>query len=291
MTAAARHPVPPLGAVLAEQIRFVGLALRREAAIAAVVLLALLAVPSRDGPVNFSREIGVLCALLGAAAPFAVWSRLAGDGHLWTLPVDHRRHALVGVAAGWCWLMTAVAALLLWLAALVLLSGGDLLIAGPRLVLRPGVSAVGAVAPGDVVAVAWRTPAWVWVVPFTAATTAYLLGSALVLGTARPWRWAGGATLVVLLAVLLGDGGALGWLNAGLAAVAGHPYGVETVVAGGAVRLKTIAVRLATGETVRVWRDLPTAGRWAAATLLWTAAGAAALWLGTARRREREPRA
>jgi hypothetical protein len=158
-------------------------------------------------------------------------------------------------------------------------------------VLRPGVPLTGPVAPGDVAAVAWRTPAWLWLVPFTAATAAYLLGSALVLGSARPWRWAGGAALVVLLALLLGDGGALGWLSAGLAAVAGHPYGVETVVAGGAVRLKTVAVQLTTGETVRVWRDLPTPGRWAAATLLWTAAGLAALWLGTVRRRERERRA
>ena len=44
---------------------------------------------------------------------------------------------------------------------------------------------------------------------------------------------------------------------------------------------------LATGRTVTVWRALPDLGQWAAATLLWTGAGLAALWAAASRHRER----
>ena len=283
MTAPAPATLPRTAAVLAEQLRFLGLALRRWAAAGLAVPLALLALALLEPPLSYAREVGWWFAVLGFAAPFAAWRTLRSDGALWTLPVEHRRHALVGVAAGWCWLMAAAAALLAWLVALVLLTDGRLVVAETRLLL-----AGAAAAPERLAEVAWRTPWWQWAIPFTAATVAYLLGSALVLATRHPWRWAAGALLAVVLALTLSGAGGRG--DAGPRdRLLGHRYGVETLVLGGPDgRTSPVTVAAADGRPVRAWRELPTFDRWAAATLLWTAAGALALWLATRRLRERD---
>lgn len=284
MTAPVPAALPRTGAVFVAQLGFLGLALRRWAAVGLAVLLALLALALLQPPIGYAREIGWWFALLGVLAPFVTWSALRADGALWTLPVEHRRHALVGVAVGWCWLMVAAAALLAWIVALVLLTDGRLVVDETRLVLAPGAST----APQRLAEVAWRTPWWQWVVPFTAATVAYLLGSALVLATRHAWRWAVGALLAVVLALTLGGAGARGAADP-RDALLGHRYGVETLVLGSPDgRTSPVTVAASDGRPVRAWRELPTLDRWAAATLLWTAAGALALWLATLRLRERE---
>jgi hypothetical protein len=279
VTDAVRHATPRLRAILAEQTRFVGLSIRREAAVGAALLLALflavLVIPGRSAPVSFSRELGGWFAALGFVAPLVVWRGLAGDGQLWTLPVDHRRHAAVGVAVGWLWMMVASCVLLLWLVAFVLVTGGHFGGEGTRLVLS-STAAAGAVDPRQLTTVVWKTPPWLWLVPFTAATVAYLLGSALVLATRHPGRWFVGAAIVVSLALLLGGDALLGRLDV-----------VETVFTGGPVSRKTSEVLLTTGQMVRVWR-LPAVDRWAAATSLALAIGIVALWMATLRLRERE---
>ena len=288
---AARHPVPRLRPVLGEQFRFVGLGVRRELLAGAAVLLALLVlVFLRREPVNFTRELFFWFAALGSLAPFAVWRGWGdpGEGQLWTLPVEHRRRALVGVAAGWFWLILAAGALLLWVVVAILLTGGHFGAEGTRMVLSPTGTISGPVDPGQLTAVEWRTPAWLWLVPFSAATATYLLGSAIVLATERPWRWVGGLALLVLLVVLLAQSGGYESLGAALGGIVTHPLGLETVLAGGTVSRNTAAIVLTTGERMLVWRSLPDPGRWATATLIWLAIGAAALWLATIRYRERE---
>lgn len=284
MTAAASSPLPRTGAVFVEQLRFLGLAFRRYAAVGLAVLLALLALALLRPPVGYGRELGWWFALLGVLASGLTWNALRADGALWTLPVEHRRHALVGVAAGWCWLVVATAALLAWIVALVLLTDGRLVVAETRLVLAPGASA----ESERIAAVAWRTPWWQWAIPFTAATVAYLLGSALVLATRHPWRWAVGALLAVLLPLTLGDADERGD-GRPRDGLLGQRYGVETLVLGSPDgRTSPVTVAAADGRPVRAWRELPRLDRWAAATLLWSAAGALALWLATLRLRERE---
>ena len=213
--------VPAMKAVWTEQLRVVGLAIRREGALAAVVLalgsLALVAfsrMPVLQAIVD-QGEVGelvfdpgeppwgffaVLAALL---LPLVVWKgeRRFGDTPLWSLPVDHRRHALLKVAAGWVWLMAILGAALVWVTLTVLASGGALGVDEVRLlILDPAGATAG--TPGATESVRWTTPWWEWALPFTSATAAYLLASTLMLATARPLFWAAG--LWVAGAVVLG---------------------------------------------------------------------------------------
>ena len=280
------HATPSMRAVLAEQVRFVGLAVRRDAAIGAALLAALLVIPFHDQPINFTRDIGVWFALLGLIAPFAIWKRLDGDGHLWTLPVEHRRLALTGVFAGWCWLMVAAAALLAWAALIVLRTDGELVSEQTRAVLKGSGPLADPLDPVRVSMVDWRTPAWYWVLPFTAATVTYLFGSAVMLCASSLRRWLGGAALILLLILLVGRGGGFGVLSALVTGLASHPYGLETVFAGGPMRQGLGQVLLTTGEKVFVWRSLPTIGGWLVATVIWFVLGLVALWVATVRYRE-----
>jgi hypothetical protein len=279
-----------LSAVLAEQVRFLGLAMRRDAmAGAGLILLALvLRAFLGDAPVNFTREIGLSFAALGFVAALGVWKRLAADGDLWTLPVDHRRTTIVGVAAGWFWLQAAACALLAGMVALISVTGGQFASSATRVVLSSSAAVTGAIDPRHLTTIAWSSPHWLWAVPFTAATVAYLLGSAIVIATRHPWRWLAGFGLVALLLLLFGGDAGPGWSYGGLRIVAAHPYGLETVFAGGPVSRTTRLVTLTTGQTILVWRDLPALGRWVTATVLWSALGLAGLWLATIRLRERE---
>ena len=171
--------VPAMKAVWTEQLRVVGLAIRREGALAAVVLalgsLALVAfsrMPVLQAIVD-EGEVGelvfdpgeppwgffaVLAALL---LPLVVWKgeRRFGDTPLWSLPVDHRRHALLKVAAGWVWLLAILGAALVWVTLTVLASGGALGVDEVRLLI---IDPVGATAgtPGATESVRWTTPWW-----------------------------------------------------------------------------------------------------------------------------------
>ena len=119
MTDSTAGRIPAMKTVWIEQLRVVGLAIRREGALAALVLalgsLALIAfgrMPALQAMVDgemgeFVFDPGeppwgffaVLAALL---LPLVVWKgeRRFGDTPLWSLPVDHRRHALRRLPAG-----------------------------------------------------------------------------------------------------------------------------------------------------------------------------------------------
>jgi hypothetical protein len=296
----ARPPLPGFRAVLLEQVRTTGLALRTPALSAAAVaaLLTLwisLQSVGRDVDVNLNAWPTQLPGLVGALLPIAVWARdeRFGPGFLWTLPVDRRRHALTKVLAGWVLLMGGVALFVLWLLAVTLATGGRVL---PETlhVVPFQVAAAGPIDPAALRSVRWAPGPLIWAVPFTAATACYLLTSALALGSRRPLRWVVGAVLAFVLASVASGAASAqlgaGWLayapERGLRWLTEGRYGLDAVLT---ARLESLGTRttLTTGERVMVWWGVPDLGDWGTATLLWTGAGLLALWAAASRHRER----
>jgi hypothetical protein len=176
------HPTPRGRDVVREQVRIVGLGLRPEALVTAVVLGIVTLVIGIDivhgsGATWFDSDDDLFGIVLGSFFfPFAVWrrERRFGPAFLWTLPVDRRRLALVKVFAGWVWLMTALSFFGVWQLALAVLSG---------------------VTDAQIVPLA----------AFTEASILYLFGSALVLGLRHPLRWLLGTLVVFSLLGMLGE--------------------------------------------------------------------------------------
>lgn len=220
--------------VVREQIRIVGLSLRIEALIVAVflggtIIMSAIDLARGNAATWFDGSEWLGFTQLSFLLPFAVWRRDSrfGPAFLWTLPVDRRRLALAKVFAGWVWLMTAQAAFMLWLFVLSLAAHVTVL---PRI--------------------------WQWIIPFTATTAMYLLGSALVVGVRHPVRWLLGAVGVCfLLANVYDVHGPAGLLSA-------------------------------LDSAATVWRKEPDLALWAIVTSLWLAAGLAALWAAVSRHRE-----
>jgi hypothetical protein len=298
MTQTVSRTPPRLGDVLREQVRATGVALRWPAGAAAVLMaLATVLVAAESiasgGAVDFRPELSMLPGMAGLLLPIAVWWREErfGDAFLWTLPVDRRTHALAKAFAGWAWLMGAVALFVLWLAALTVLTGGSFLAEETlRLLPSPVLPSPGGLDPAALRSVRWAPEPLFWLVPFTAATGAYLLTSALALGTRHPVRWLAGLVLALLLVNAAGVAVKAEWL----AEAPGRlwlwffegRYGLDALLTARAESLKTMAT-LSTGETVSVWRGLPDPRQWAVATASWTLAGLVALWAAASRHRER----
>jgi len=292
-----RVRTPQLAAVAAEQFRTVGLAVRREVILVALLiavpwtLLALLDVTGllalvddgralRDSAVNPTPALGTVAAFLGVLFPLAVWK---GEGRfedtpLWSLPVDHRRHAVTKVAAGWAWLLLLVSASLVYLVALALASGTELGVEYvSHLIVDPTAAAAGAAGATEVVR--WTTAWWEWVLPIGAASAAYLVVSALVVSTRHPVWWALGLWFLMLPIGAIGDEFEIAWAERAFALVA-WPLGEWGIA------LET-AVRLPDGEGLSALRALPSFGAWAAATVFWIAVGCAGVFAGASRPRKR----
>lgn len=173
------HPLPRFRDVVWEQVRALGLGLRREALVLAVVLgIATVIIGGEivaGGPGSDSDET-FPTALISFLYPFAVWrsEKRFGPAFLWTLPVDRRRMALAKVLAGGVWLMAAMALFVAWVLTLTLIAGGS----PAHQLMR---------------------------LPFIATIAMYLVGSALVLGLRHPLRWLFGAAGVLLLMGRLSD--------------------------------------------------------------------------------------
>lgn len=282
---------PAARVVVAEQIRAVGLATRRELLVVAGLLILLLLtlsviglVPSiqvqvdGDLPLILNPEdLRYLALMIGVVFPLAVWKGEVpfGDSQLWSLPVDRPRHALVKVGAGWAWLMGLVAVGLLFLCASILVSGGSLGVTATRpLIVDP--------AAGTTVATPWSTPWWQWVLPFTAASTAYLFATALVLGTEHPWRWAAAAWLLFLAGAVVGESG-IPWLAGAFRFV--FIEGFDFVATSGVDTLRG-RVQVPGDRPIFGWYGLPTLGRWASLTAGWMGLGLVGVWAAAARHRE-----
>lgn len=283
---------------LREQLRTLGLVLRVPALVvavpaAALTLLVILGVVESGTRVDFHPELSMLPGVAGVMLPQAVWwgEDRFGAGFPWTLPFDRRRHAVARVGAGWIWLMAAVLLFVLWMLALALITGGRV---GAdetvRLLPAAPFPFQAAVDPAAVRSVRWSPDPLLWLAPFTAATGTYLLASALVVGVRHPLRWIAGAALGFFLVLGAVEGAravALRLaLTRGLNAVLYGPWGVDALLTARTESLHTVAP-LTTGGTVEGWRALPATGQWAAATLLWTLIGLAALWAAARRHRER----
>jgi hypothetical protein len=283
---------PAAGAVVAEQMRAVGLATRRELlAVAGLLVLLLLTLsviglmPSirvqvdADLPLILNPEdLGYLALMVGVVFPLAVWKGETpfGDTQLWSLPVDRPRHALVKVGAGWAWLMGLVAVGLLFLCAGILVSGGYLGVGGTRLLIVDP-------AAGTTAATPWSTPWWQWVLPFTAASTAYLFATALVLGTEHPWRWAAAAWFLFVAVGVVAEEGGIVWLEGAFRFV--FLEGFDFVASSGVETLRG-RVQVPGDRPIFGWYGLPTLGRWASVTAGWMGVGLMGVWVAAARHRE-----
>ena len=181
MTSISLHQGPARAAVWKEQLRAVGLALRTEALVY-VGVMAFLGAAAIVGvwrasrsptfsagtlELSFASELVIPISLLALFLPFGVWRSEPPSrrSYHWAMPVDTTQHTLMKVAAGWLWVLAATAVYIL-----------DI----------PAVSTVMALISGGAVE---YPPAWEWMVPFTSATVAYLLGSVAVVGSEHPGRW------------------------------------------------------------------------------------------------------
>jgi hypothetical protein len=291
------HSTPPLRAVLREQVRAVGYALRRPAIAAAALvtagtLLLTIQIVREAGGVDFGPEHQMLPGVLGLLFPIAVWhgEKRFGDGFLWTLPVDRRQHALAKVGAGWVWLMAAVAFFVLWLAALTLASGGRFLGEETRQLASATDGVANAVYFTMTRTIRWRTQPVLWIVPFTAATGTYLLASALGLGVRHPLRWIAGVVLAFFLVVVALETTNTVRFSMGparlVSSIYSGPYGLDALLTARTESLRT-EMFLGNGKRVPIWLGLPHLGQWAAATVGWMLGGLVALWAAASRHRER----
>ena len=297
MTQNTLHATPRPRDVLVEQVRTVALALRTPAIVAAVLvavgtLLTIAEFVTGGGAVDFAPELSMIPGIVGVLFPIGVWKgeRPFGAGFFWTLPMDRRHHALAKVGAGWVCLMAAVALFLVWLLGLSLITGGNIVGAQTILVLpSASVPAAGTLDPAALRSVRFTPEPWMWLVPFTAATGAYLIASAVAVGVRHPLRWVVGLVLGILLVSALGAAAHVEWLkfvpSRLVLLVHEGPYGVDALFTARAESLKTV-ITLSNGKTVGVWRGLPDLGQWAVATLLWIVAGLVTLWAAASRHRE-----
>lgn len=268
---------------LTEQIRILGLGLRREGMIiGGLVLLvtgmALFDAFERDSRLDFPTDASFVLPLLALVAPFAIWKgeRLFGNAHLWSLPVERSTHALIKVLAGAFWVYAALLAIFVWLVALAAMTGGAVFGPQERLLID------GPAMAEDLRTIQWTTPPWQWASLLTGTLIAYLLGSALVLGVRYPLRWIAGVLFALMLASAVSERAAENITQVLLIG----PFGLDNVLSGGTERLD-VAVRLPNGDIAVAWQGLPTVGPWAAATALWFVIASAALWLAAWRHRER----
>lgn len=265
------HPAPGWGAVLREQVRAVGQAVRLEllAAMGLMAAMTLVMVIDRatgGGEAHFTLVDMVWPVVLVAVfAPWAVWK---GDtpsrrAYLWAMPVDRARGSLAKVLGGAAWLTVGVAGFLAWAVAASLLTGGRI---GSGLQSVPGADVTLSGNP------------WMWLVPFAAALAAYLAGSAVALLSDHAWRWYAGLTFAgVLLLDFADETPALGRL---VGAVLGGRHGFVTLMTGS----PSGPVVYGGPEAAAPVLDL---GAWLVAVLLWVGPALALVILAARRHQER----
>ena len=281
----------PFGTLLASELRVVGLALSREAALAAAGL-ALLCILVAATAIRYGERLDAMPELLLAVMPVAAilpWLVWKGDppfgrAFLWTLPVRRQQAALARTIAGAVWLIVAVTAALVGLLAMAAATGGSIGIEEERLV---GPYAAGVRGASRV---AWVTPLWMWLTPFGGALVVYAGSTAILLGLRHPLRWLAGLSVAVVLLVTLGVNlGPRSSLQHGVNYVTESlilgTYGLDFAVTGGALTLVDDVPRPGPGSDL-LWEALPRTERWVSALFVWL--GGALIALGLAIRRHWE---
>jgi hypothetical protein len=238
------HRLPRRGTVLREQFLAVGLSLRREGAVVGVLagaftLMVVLMQASTGIALGFNvvPEAGIPLALLALLVPMAVWKGEDPARRVYhrAMPVGHGEHAVVRTLAGLPWVLAAGVAYFFWLLALSAMSGG---------LVEP-------------------TPLWQWAAPFAGVVVTYLLGSALALRVAHPWRWLGGGAVAYLFVRALQPVHGASSLAGIVDAVLRGRYGLRTVITG------TVSVPV--HEDFGYMPAFASAGVWLLATWLWVA--------------------
>ena len=189
--------------------------------------------------------------------------------------------------------MAGVALFVLWLLGISLATGSWVLPHTLNLVPYE-VAAAGPVDPSALRAVRWNPGPQVWAVPFTAATTCYLLASAFALGTRHPLRWVIGTIVAFVVGTIASVEASkelgLRWIDRAperlLDLLVGSRYGLDAVLTARLESLGTHAT-LTTGEDAMVWWAVPDLADWRVATVLWSGIGLLALWAAASRHRER----
>jgi len=288
---------PRIGQVIREQFRETSLILRVPAMIVGaigivVTFLALADFLNGRGGVEFAPQLSMIPAFAGVLLAIGVWhrDRPFAPRFLWTLPVDRTKHTLAKMFAGWLWLMIAGLAFVLWLLILALITKGNISSDEVvRLLPSPEIPTV-AIDPSVLRTVRWVPHPALWLVPFTAATSAYILVTAITLGLRHPFRWIIGVVAGAFLLAAVGQGVAADafWMRLGpiTRAVMEGQYGLDAVLTARSESLHT-QVALHSGKVVGVWRELPVLSDWIVATLLWTSLGVAGLCAALFRNRER----
>jgi hypothetical protein len=280
------HPPPRFGAALAEQLRAVGLAVRGEIAVAALLMAAtsalLLAVA--DGADFDLVDMVWPTLILGFFAPMGVWK---GEGpsrraYLRSMPVPRGRHTLAKVFGGWAWLMGLCGLYLLWALSIPLLTGGHIVL-GPE---WERVALAGRPAGSLVRDLTLHGHPWMWLVPFTGATIAYLFGSVAALAAEHPWRWFAGLALTTILVGTLSDASVSGpvgsFVYAYEDALFGR-YGLWTLARGTAIEV----FHVRDGDEIeRIRKSVPHLGAWLTATALWGSAAVAGVLAAALRHRD-----
>lgn len=172
------HEPPKAIAVFQLQLRKIGRVLRPELIALAVLLsptliLALALLMRRDASLDYPHELNVLLPAGAFLLPYRLWNeaRLFGRGDFQVMPVERRRHVLLGVGAGLVWALGLAAAIVLLFNLLALAAGSPTI----------------------------GTSVWRWLVPLGGVATAYLLGSGVVLALRHSLRWSAGVVLACLL--------------------------------------------------------------------------------------------
>lgn len=292
------HKTQAFGYVIREQLKVTVLSLRPyiiiAGALAAVATFLAFADYFRGrGGVEFAPELSMIPAIAGVLLAIAIWQseRPFKSGFFWTVPVDRTTNAGAKIFAAWLCLMIAVTAFVLWLLILAFITKGN--IRGDEVVhLLPSMT----IPPRRTLdASMLRTIQWTpqpafWLVPFTAATSAYAIVSALMLGLKHPFRLVFGAIAGAFLVAAVGQGiGADAFwekLQGVTRPLMEGRYGIDAVLTARSESLHT-RIDLADGTSIGVWRALPVVSDWVIATLLWTGLGIAGLLAALTRHRER----
>ncbi|MEM7414913.1 MAG: hypothetical protein AAF389_05400 [Gemmatimonadota bacterium] len=283
-----RHATPP-GVAAVEQLRVVGLSMRREMLVVAAALLGLLILAPMSqeimleiGPLLLPTDLGPLAFTVGIVPPLLVWRREAffGESTLWLLPVEHTAHARAKVAAGWLWLMGVVGMGVAVLIGLILIGHGTDGFRG-MVWFATDVAAARA-GTGGLEQIPWATPVWGWAHPFFVATCTYLGATAILLGLRRPFHWAIGGWIVLMAIGLSAEVTTAAWGNALLS---GYDVAADGLVTGGH-DTRQVWVTLPTGRAYWAFTELPTFSSWLSSIAPWTLGTFAACWLATRRSRQ-----
>lgn len=275
--------VPATRAVMREQVAAAGILLRGEllllAGLMGAVTVLMFAGVARTGRGTdfYLPDMAAPAMIVGLLTPLALW-RSEGPSrrdYFRAMPVGRPVHTLARLLAGWGWLLLVVAGYLAWGTGLALLLGGDVSLGPVRTrVLQPTLA-----GSDRLLDFGMAGHAWLWLVPFSAATVGYLAASIVALVTDHPWRWFGLAILAFLLVALVAEGAGLGMPGI-VTDVALGRYGLDALVTGLSAQRVNPALVPPTAEG---WLSLPDRRAWALTTSVAIAACAAGT-LAAARR-------